>query len=301
MRKTLLFFLIFLILPGSALALTGSVDSTNAYAWGENIGWLNFGTAEGDVEVGDSVLTGYGWGENIGWISLNCVNTSSCGTVNYSVSNDGAGNLAGYGWSENTGWISFSCTNTSSCGSVNYGVTIDQGSGDFSGYAWGENIGWLSFNCANTSSCGTVSYKVSIGAAVAAPQTQPGTGGSLVYGGSSGDGPYSYVIPTPSTLSDGTVPAPPSIPIFTPEEAISYFGRPPSELPRYVIPKAPPGTESILSRMPKPLRTVANFVWERELAAWRNVQVAQKTVAGSVRRVLGTLRKFIRTEKQEDQ
>jgi hypothetical protein len=92
-------------------------------------------------------------------VSLHCENTSSCGDVDYGVSNDGTGNLAGYAWSENNGWISFSCADGGTCGDVSYGVTIDSG-GEFQGFAWGENIGWISFNCDDTSSCGDVPFQV---------------------------------------------------------------------------------------------------------------------------------------------
>ena len=120
-------------------------DDDSKYAYGENIGWLNFEPSTGDgVQVESDFLTGWVWAENIGWISLSCENTTSCGTVNYGVTNDGSGNLSGYGWAENVGWISFSCDNTSSCGTVNYGVTIAS-EGSFDGYAWGENIGWINF------------------------------------------------------------------------------------------------------------------------------------------------------------
>ena len=93
----------------------------------------------------DTDLSGFLWGENIGWVSLSCVDTGSCGTVDYGVTNDGAGTLAGYAWAENVGWISFSCANTSSCGTSNYGVTIDPNTGVFDGKAWAENVGWISF------------------------------------------------------------------------------------------------------------------------------------------------------------
>ncbi|MFH1444094.1 MAG: S-layer homology domain-containing protein [Candidatus Peregrinibacteria bacterium] len=129
----------------------GTIDTTNRYAWSENFGWIDFGTAEGDVHVTDSALSGYAWGETAGWISLNCSNTSSCGTVDYKVTNDGEGTLGGHAWSENFGWIQFAPTNG--------GVTIDA-TGKFTGYAWGENVGWIVFNCATTSTCGTVAYRV---------------------------------------------------------------------------------------------------------------------------------------------
>ena len=136
-----------------------NISSSDGYAWGENVGWINFGSTDGDVDVTATALDGYAWGENVGWISLNCTNDSSCATVNYGVTNT-SGVLSGYAWGENTGWISFNCNNTSSCASVDYSVLVSQTNGDFSGYAWGENIGWISFNCSNDTSCGAVSYKV---------------------------------------------------------------------------------------------------------------------------------------------
>ncbi|MEK6901606.1 MAG: hypothetical protein AABX37_04640, partial [Nanoarchaeota archaeon] len=115
------------------------------------MGWIDFGTSEGAITITDSALSGYAWSETTGWISLNCSNTSSCGTVDYKVSNNGEGTLSGYAYGENIGWVQFAPTGG--------GVTINS-SGDFSGYAWGENTGWIVFNCSTTSSCGTVSYKV---------------------------------------------------------------------------------------------------------------------------------------------
>ena len=124
----------------------GAIDTISKYAWGENIGWIDFGGL-GDVRVTDAGMTGYAYGENIGWFSLNCSNTNSCATVDYKVANDGNGDLSGYAWSENLGWIDFSAVSINS-------------DGEFTGYAYGENIGWLSLNCSNTDSCATVDYKV---------------------------------------------------------------------------------------------------------------------------------------------
>jgi hypothetical protein len=132
-----------------------NIDPNNdgsQYAYGESISWVNFEPNLAEPNVGgtasDEKMTGFVWAENIGWISLSCENTLFCGTVDYGVTNDGAGNLSGYAWSENAGWISFSCENAASCGTVDYRVTIDA-DGVFAGYAWGENIGWINFNSAN--------------------------------------------------------------------------------------------------------------------------------------------------------
>jgi hypothetical protein len=136
----------------------GTIDAANRYAWSENAGWLDFGTANGNVHVLDSSLTGYVWSENLGWISLNCSNDSSCGTVNFGVANDGSGVLSGYAWGENTGWIDFKPAGS--------GVTISA-AGVFSGYAWSENIGWINFGVANPV---TTDWRSSGTAAPVAPQ-----------------------------------------------------------------------------------------------------------------------------------
>lgn len=130
-----------LLLLFNIVAFAGNIDPDDdgsKYAWGENIGWINFEpTNRPGVTVADTTVTGYGWSENTGWINMD--------PAYGGVTNDGNGNLSGYAWGENTGWISFSCENTGSCATVDYGVTIDPDTGVFSGYAWGENVGWISF------------------------------------------------------------------------------------------------------------------------------------------------------------
>ncbi|MHC4575492.1 MAG: hypothetical protein ACYS76_15430 [Planctomycetota bacterium] len=152
--------LILTILVAAILALGPVTSAENIdpnedgsqYAYGENIGWLNFEPSQGDgAHVSETQLTGYVWAENLGWISLSCENTASCGTVNYGVTNDGAGNLSGYAWSENGGWINFDPTYG--------GVTIDS-DGNFDGYGWGENIGWINFNSAQLFGYGVLACKV---------------------------------------------------------------------------------------------------------------------------------------------
>ena len=91
----------------------GVIDSTNKYAWSENIGWINFGVSGGNVHITDSAITGYGWSPNYGWINLNPPTSG--------VKNDSYGDLSGYAWGENLGWIDFN------------GVSINSG-GEFSGY-----------------------------------------------------------------------------------------------------------------------------------------------------------------------
>lgn len=106
------------------------LDDGSRFAWGENVGWINFEPSDGPgVTVTDSAVTGMAWGENIGWINLS--------PTDGGVVNDGGGILSGSAWGENVGWINFAPNNG--------GVTIDPTTGIFSGYAWGENIGWINF------------------------------------------------------------------------------------------------------------------------------------------------------------
>ena len=134
----------------------------NHFAYAEDLGWIDFNPSGGNAAVTDSALTGYAWSENAGWISFNCSNANACaanGGYDYSVANDGYGNLSGYAYGENVGWINFDPTYNG----TDYGVKIDD-SGNFSGYAWGENTGWISFNCSNANACADNSgfdYKVS--------------------------------------------------------------------------------------------------------------------------------------------
>ncbi|MCD4680309.1 MAG: peptidoglycan-binding protein [Bacteroidales bacterium] len=130
-----------LVLPNFSFAseTNGAINSINKYAWSENIGWINFGCDNCNVQITDSGITGYGWSANYGWINLD---PSTSG-----VANNGEGTLSGQAWGENADWINFS------------GVTIDSG-GYFNGYANGTLTGDISFNCSNTNSCGSSDFKV---------------------------------------------------------------------------------------------------------------------------------------------
>ena len=141
------------LLLSASIVLAENIDPNDdgsQYAYGENVGWVNFEPSVVAPNVGAQVasdkLTGFIWAENIGWISLSCENTGSCGTVSYGVVNDGTGNLSGYAWSENVGWINFDPNVPGD--SNDYGVAIDV-DGNFDGYAWGENIGWVNFGIAD--------------------------------------------------------------------------------------------------------------------------------------------------------
>ncbi len=126
-HKLFLITFVFLVLN---FVYSAGMDAVYKYAWGENIGWVNFNPAHGNVDVSDTKITGYAWSENYGWINLS--------PTNGGVLNDGNGNLSGYAWGENLGWIDFS------------NVKIDPNTGEFSGYAVILKDGSkINFDCTN--------------------------------------------------------------------------------------------------------------------------------------------------------
>lgn len=154
--------------PVSASATDGIIDAVSKYAWGENIGWVNFGASNSTVHVMDSALSGYALSETAGWIYLG------------DVANNGEGALSGYAWGENVGWIKFNPTNG--------GVSINS-SGEFTGSALGENIGWIIFNC-STSACVKTDWRPQSARATPTP-AQGGGGVVLIW-------PSATPVPTPS-------------------------------------------------------------------------------------------------------
>ena len=126
----------------------GNIDTIKKWAWGTNVGWVNFAPVVGvDGSHGATVqadhLEGYAWGESIGWIRLGthtgggAYSYSNTSATNYGVNrNQASGVLSGYAWGSNVGWIKFN--------PANGGVTI-AAAGSFDGYAWGESIGWIRF------------------------------------------------------------------------------------------------------------------------------------------------------------
>ena len=142
---TLLVGFVLTLLSVAVALAAGNIDPTHKWAWGTNVGWINFNPdTYGGVTVYSDHLEGYAWGENIGWIRLGTHEGGGAHTYantannNYGVNNDGAGNLSGYTWGTNVGWINFDPVGDER-------VTIDSVTGEFDGYAWGENAGWIHF------------------------------------------------------------------------------------------------------------------------------------------------------------
>ncbi|MDI6717893.1 MAG: hypothetical protein QMD86_02545 [Patescibacteria group bacterium] len=71
--------------------------------------------------ISDGYLSGWAWNDAIGWISFDSVTATS--SFPYQVIINQAGDFSGYAWNDIIGWISFNCVNTGTCGTVNYKVS----------------------------------------------------------------------------------------------------------------------------------------------------------------------------------
>ena len=92
-----------------------------------------FSCSFGHVAAAGQQLTGYIYSDDAGWISLNCSNTNSCDSIDYSVLADSNGNLSGYGYSQNYGWINLS---------PNFGGVVVLADSSLSGYGYSA-AGWV--------------------------------------------------------------------------------------------------------------------------------------------------------------
>ncbi len=113
----------------SGTALASTTDGTvSGYAWGNRIGWINFGCANCNAHITDSGMSGYAWSQNFGWITLNATQSG--------VDNNSEGTLSAKAWGEQIGWINFSGVTVSSAGAFSGTATVDEG-------------GSIAFGCTN--------------------------------------------------------------------------------------------------------------------------------------------------------
>jgi hypothetical protein len=146
-----------MVLLGADLRAASTIDLTNQYGWGANIGWTNWrpdfdATNTEGVIVGEFICSGYVYASNVGWINLgggspnNHVqyqnNSATDFGVNYSVdpTQTGVGILRGFAYGANIGWINFEATGN---------PRVSLFTGTFSGYAYSANCGWINLNDLN--------------------------------------------------------------------------------------------------------------------------------------------------------
>lgn len=122
-----------------------TIDSTNRYAYGANLGWLDWrGDTNNGVVIATNVCSGYIYSANVGWINLgsgtpvNGLHYQNNSASDFGVNLDTSGNLTGYAYGANIGWITFEPT---------YGQPkVNLATGNLSGYVWSANCGWISLS-----------------------------------------------------------------------------------------------------------------------------------------------------------
>jgi hypothetical protein len=129
------------------LRAASTINSTNSYAWGANIGWTNWRPSAADgVAIGEFICSGYIWGANVGWINLgngfpvNNIqyqnNSAADFGVNYGIdpTQPGYAILRGYAYGANIGWINLGSTGN---------PRLRFSDGRLEGYAYAANCGWI--------------------------------------------------------------------------------------------------------------------------------------------------------------
>lgn len=128
----------------SRVGAASTIDSANRYAYGANIGWLDWrGDTNNGAIVSDYVCSGYIYSANVGWINLgsgsptNGIRYQNLSANDFGVNQDGLGNLRGYAYGANIGWIAFE---------TNGSPKVDLFTGNLSGSVWSANCGWISLS-----------------------------------------------------------------------------------------------------------------------------------------------------------
>src|SRR5258708_7089239 len=142
-------FLASILLLGSLATLRASappstINATNRYAYGANIGWVDWrGYTNGGAVIGQYVCSGYIYAANVGWIFLgsgaptNSIQYQNLSADDSRINQDGFGNLRGFAYGANIGWINFE----------NFGAPkVDLKSGRLTGSIYSANCGWISLS-----------------------------------------------------------------------------------------------------------------------------------------------------------
>jgi hypothetical protein len=139
--KTGLAFLLLVAMSGFAAT---TINPTNKFSYGANIGWMDWrGDTNSGAVIGEYVCSGYIYSADCGWISLGSgspANTNQYQNLSagdFGVNHDGIGNLRGYAYGANIGWINFENTGA---------AKVDLSTGQLSGQVYSANCGWITLN-----------------------------------------------------------------------------------------------------------------------------------------------------------
>jgi len=149
--KTKLFLLALLsafsLQPSALVHAATTIDPVNRYAYGANVGWMDWSGPNGEgtigAVIGQYVCSGFIYSANVGWINLgsgspaNGIQYQNNSAADFGVNQDGLGNLSGLAWGANIGWINFASSGA---------PRINMITGQFSGFVWSASCGWISLS-----------------------------------------------------------------------------------------------------------------------------------------------------------
>ncbi|HEU5395643.1 MAG TPA: hypothetical protein VFV81_00650, partial [Verrucomicrobiae bacterium] len=94
-----------LVCAAPLLRAATTIDPTNEFAYGANIGWINWvGDTNHGAVIGEYVCSGNIYSANVGWISLGSgtpadgIYYQNNSATDWGVNQDGLGNLTGYAY-----------------------------------------------------------------------------------------------------------------------------------------------------------------------------------------------------------
>lgn len=142
MKRVFVFFILFGCLAQSRA--NTSINVTNKYAYGANVGWMDWrGDTNNGAVIGEFVCSGFIYSANVGWINLgsgaptNGIQYKNLGATDFGINHDGVGNLRGFAYGANIGWINFE---------ANGAPKVNLKNGTLSGFIYSANCGWISLS-----------------------------------------------------------------------------------------------------------------------------------------------------------
>jgi len=147
MKKVLRALILCAIIPG-LLRATTTIDPTNKFAWGANIGFTNWRPSDADgVAVGNNFCFGFIYAANVGWIKMgsgnpaNGIQYSNTSALDFGVNCTagaaGEKNLRGFAYGANIGWVNFEAIGN---------PRVILSTGRLRGAAYSANSGWINLD-----------------------------------------------------------------------------------------------------------------------------------------------------------
>lgn len=130
-----------------------TINSAQRFAYGANIGWVNFrwdaGSPGQGATIGQFFCSGHIYGANVGWIDLgngspaNGIAYSNSSGSDFGVNHDGGGRLSGFAYGANIAWIKFDPA-------ISDPPRINLTTGKLSGFVYSANCGWVNLGSNGT-------------------------------------------------------------------------------------------------------------------------------------------------------